>query len=148
MRGDELAGLRKQRQLEGMDNKEINEEIKNLVGSQIVLKNNKKEIKSLTKDNEKLTDQNEKLKSKVFDLQFRLDSTKGEPIIREEKESDLPILRRIMILLKCGEPVEESKLLEDCEITKKKLSKCAEFLERYKLIKTSVKNKIMRYCIN
>lgn len=145
MRGDELAGLRKQRQLEGFSNKEINEEINNLVGSQIVLKNNKKEIKHLIKDNEKLTDQNEKLKSKVFNLQFQLDSTKGEPIIREETESDIPILRRIMILLKCGEPVDEKKLSEDVGITPKKLSKCAEFLEKYNLIRTKVKDKIRSY---
>jgi len=62
MRGDELQGLREQRKLEGMDDLEINEEINKLIESQVILKNNNKEIKSLTKDNKKLTEQVKKLK--------------------------------------------------------------------------------------
>jgi len=57
MRGDELQGLREQRKSEDMDDLEINEEINKLIESQVILKNNNKEIKSLTKDNKKLTEQ-------------------------------------------------------------------------------------------
>jgi len=146
MRGDELQGLRKQRKLEGFDDKEIKEEIDYLIGSQIEFKECKKEIKHLTKENEKLLEQNEKLKSKVFDLQFKIDSTKGEPSIKESKESEIKIMKRIMLMLKNNEKLTVEELAGRCLTPIKKIEKCLEFLTRYNIVFSNKKGE-RRYWI-
>ncbi len=147
MRGDELQGLREQRKSEDMDDLEINEEINKLIESQVILKNNNKEIKSLTKDNKKLTEQVKKLKSKVFDLQLKKDMSQSEPSIKEEKESDMIVLKRTMLMLKNKEQLTVEELAGRCLTPIKKMETYVEFLQKHNIIFGKRINGAQRYWI-
>lgn len=146
MRGDALQGLKQQKLAEGKDLVEVNDEINHLVYSQIEFKQCKKEIKHLTKDNEKLLDQNDKLKRKVFDLQLKADSTKGEPSIKESKESDIKILKKTMLMLKNQEQLTVEELAGRCLTPIRKMEECLGFLSVYGIV-TSNKKGERRYYI-
>jgi hypothetical protein len=66
MRGDELKSLVQQKYNEGKDSEEVFKEINDLKESQIILKNNDKEIKQLKRIKNNLEEENQKKKKRYL----------------------------------------------------------------------------------
>ena len=131
MRGDELESLTNQKFREGKNSDVVFDEIEDLKESQIILKNNKREIKNLNKDNEELIKENEKLKSRIFNLQFKIDS-----IGRPEEEETLPNLNIIMLGLNGKDKLTTNEIAEECKIRKNKVNR--KRIPRHKYIIASI----------
>jgi septal ring factor EnvC (AmiA/AmiB activator) len=139
----ECEALRVQKLREGLSEEEINEEIKRLKLSQIVLKKNKIEIKDLNKKIESLEKQIKDLRNKNFKLQTSINFSRADNVekkrekIKENGDGAITSLRRIIHILNMDgkKPLTLKDLQDGCCLTGKKLLPCLKFLEDYNLIK-------------
>lgn len=142
MKGEEVQSLVGKKLREGKDFPEINEEIEELKESQVIFKNQEKELKRL--NNKILSQDNEikELKNKLFKLNLERD-TKREDKRTEIKtngdsggDSLLRNLRRIVLILRAeGRPCNLSYIEQNCFLDNKKLLPCLGFLEEVGVLK-------------
>lgn len=143
MKQEEVDCLKINKLQEGKDRIQINKEIKRLRESQILFKEQHKELVSLRKQVDLFKEEKKKSERDIFKLKFDRDKERIEK--REEKrnklkengDGDIKHLRRIMLVLSGKSPLPLSSLQEETFVYKeKKLLPCIKFLEDYNLIKS------------
>ena len=146
MKRDAIDYLFKSKIRQGKSYNKSIEEIYNLKQSQLNLKNNVIEIKKLNKKLNDLQKINNKLKNKLFKLQFQIDSSKeNEFKNNKNKNGDINILKRIMLVINGSEKLKKSEIIESCCSTSARLTPYLNFLEKQGMIKVEKIKGFKRY---
>ena len=141
MKSEEISHLKKQKTIEGKSDTEASLEITNLINSQKLFKESKKEIKKLNKIIERLKKKLEKkIKIKFLEgLGLKKEKEKLQ-VIKEhprtlERVATILHLKRIMNLLKLSNPSTLNEICKDCGMKKSQAKSAILFLVNHQLIK-------------
>ena len=137
MKKEEKICLKDNKLKEGKTYKQALKEIKRLEQSQIIFKENEREIKRLNKKIKQLEKENSELKNKLFKLNLELNTLQEEKRnkLKEKDNGELKYLKRIiMILSDEKKPMTISELAKACLTVTKKIYPCVGFLEKNNLI--------------
>lgn len=133
----EIEYLTEEKLRQGEDFPEINEDIKRLKSSQIIFKNQKKEIdilKELTEKQDKLIKEQQ---NKIFKLRIEVDSQRNNKreVLKENGKGDINDLKRIILIL--GDSKNHlclTTIQRECILSREKTLSCLGFLEKHNII--------------
>ncbi len=157
MKEEEIEVLTINKLSGGKDYPQIYEEIKRLRESQVLFKEQRKELGYLKNRIQGLESENEKLKKQLFKFKFKRDTKVLEKReekrneLRKDEKDEIKSLRRILFVLQdFKKPLCLSLLQkETCRLDNRKLLPCLNFLEENKLIKSERDNKgIQKWFLN
>jgi len=139
MKSEEVGVLIKNKKEEGKDTPTIFNEIRTLKESQIIFKEQKREIQRLNKELEKIGKQLETLKEK----QFR-EGLKPKVEVKEDKDNKnhtIKIMARILNILETeNRDLTQTQLKDFCCTSHPKIVPCLMFLTKHNLIKKEITN--------
>ena len=134
----------------GIEYKQALKEIKRLEESQIVFKEDKKEIETLKKKIISLEKENNSLKNKAFNIGLKklsVNEVKREKLKRKTN-GDIKYLNRILLVLKDSkESIAQGMVSKLCFATGKEIYPCIGFLEKNGMIKSIKEKGKTRYYI-
>jgi hypothetical protein len=146
MKKEEFGFLLKRKEFEGKSQKEIRTEIRNLIDSQKLFKQQAREIKRLNKLVESLEKKLDKKKQDKFLEGLGQSKPKVKTITKVQASpfADTKELRRILLTL--NGKTKKSDISKSAEVLDKKVADGLKFLLMYKLIKKEgdsyIRNKI------
>lgn len=149
MKEEEKRALVNNKLADGKDFPQINQEIKTLEQSQILFKEQEKDITYLKKRIEKVEEENDKLKQKNFTLGLKQTEKRNtERESRDSKAASVTHLNRMMRVMKLeNRPLIQTELREMCCTTNGIIKGCLLFAEKYNLIKKEQLNGTAKYSI-
>jgi hypothetical protein len=138
MNKEEIQYLTNEKLDEGLDFPEINEEIKTLKQSQIIFKNQKKEIEIAKKVIERQDNLIKEQKNKIFKLRLQIDmdnDSKREEL-KENNNCELRNIKRVLLIFKeLNKPLNLSDIEKNCFLKREKVLSCLGILEYFNKIK-------------